>query len=66
MNYLSCEVMVATVPTLIELHTEDSQIVSYVGHGIFKKPITVPIPKEVSAEVDRYFENELSEAKYNN
>ncbi|MDE0554982.1 MAG: hypothetical protein OXI24_12235 [Candidatus Poribacteria bacterium] len=66
LNYLSCEVTVAIVPTLIELHTAESMLISYFGCGIFKRPIRVPVPKHITAEVDAYFENELSEARYNN
>ena len=65
LNYLSCEVTVATVPTEIALHTAGSMIISYFGHGIFKKPISVPIPKHICAEVDSYFENEYKEVRDN-
>ena len=65
LNYLSCEVTVATVPTDIELHTADSMIISYFGAGIFKKPMRVPLPKHITVEVDTYFENEYKEVRYN-
>lgn len=66
LNYLSCEVTVGILPTEIGLHTAESMLISYFGVGIFKKPIRVPIPKHISAEVDSYFENEYKEARYNN
>lgn len=65
LNYLSCEVTGTTVTTDIELHTVDSMIISYFGAGIFKNQIRVPMPKHISAEVDRYFENKYKEVRYN-
>ena len=62
LNFLSCEVTVSTHDPVIELHTDGSQLVGYWG----KEVVKIPFSKEVSGEVDRYFDNELSEAKYNN
>lgn len=64
LNYLSCEVTVGTLPLEIALHTVDSMLISDIGDGIFKKRMSVPIPKHISAEVDSYFENEYKEVRY--
>lgn len=66
LNYLSCEVTLSTVPSIIELHTATSELVSHIGHGIFKKAVRVPVPAETTSEVNNYFEKEFSKAKYNN
>lgn len=61
LNYLSCEVSISNALFSIELHTHNSQIKATSGNVV----VFVPFPKEKSNEVDRYFENECSVAKYN-
>lgn len=61
LNFLSCEVTVSMCYPEIELHTATSELVGYWGREV----VRIPFPKEVSEEVEKYFENELAEAKYN-